>query len=186
MKKQLLLLLIVVLGGTLSAQEATKHSKVTLGYWGHFAIQPGVKVGYLTDLSSWNSQHDQLVQKSWFINPQLGVYAWPQKHTNYVVNIEAGLMRRSQPMHKFSAFSFGLGYLTQSRITSVVVNLSDGEQDKVRENQAWLLTTANYSFGRSLGEKLGWYSKISMGMQFGPIESSSLVGFLELGLTYGL
>lgn len=186
MPKLFAMLLLFTLQNQLIAQEAQNELPISVGYFGQFGFQPGVKVGTQFTLKSWSVSQQPNLQKSYFLSPQAGFFTWPEKNTNYLLNLEVGHQRLKSLNGRYFSYSIGLGYLLQSQIVGQRINLSDGSQQKIREDWGWLLTTANVTYGRSITKALGWYAKVSYGMKIAPERTNASVAFIELGLTYKL
>ena len=73
MKKAILLLVLVSTSYSIMAQ--TENMPITVGYFGHFAIHPGVKIGTELTYKSWETENSKT--KTIFISPQIGFFAHP-------------------------------------------------------------------------------------------------------------
>ncbi len=187
MKKIMVLLTLLVLGNQLIGQTKSKNIPISIGLISHAGWQPGVKIGTQFDLKNWETETEKLTKlKSFYMRPQLGFYIYPNTHIAYLVNADFGYKRVKDINQKYSAFSIGLGFLNQSQITERKVNLSDGNVEKTRENWAWFLPTLNYEFGKSINEKIGWYSKFSYGFKIASARENTAVIFIELGVNFNL
>ena len=179
--------LILILGTQVVAQTTSKKTPISIGYFGHLAYQPGMKIGAQFDLKSWKKGSEEAaITKSFYVSPQIGLYTYPTVHTSYLANADFGYKRVKSRSQKYWAFSIGLGFLNQSQITERRVNLNDGSKEKTRENWAWFLPTLNYEFGKSINEKIGWYGKLSSGLKMASTRETSMVLFTEIGLKFNL
>lgn len=190
MKNILLIILALFTTNQLLAQDNTSFPPISISYWGGFGYQPGVKIGTEITLKNWETSHENksgnlTKTKSYFISPQIGFYSWPRKHMNFLVNAEAGYRRIKSRKNNFSAISVGLGYLLESRVTSVLYNLNDGSiQKKNRANSNFFLPTVNYEFGKMVNSNFTWFSKISLGAKLSTNRENSTVAFFETGVKY--
>jgi len=173
MKKILILFILFVLGNQIVAQTESKNIPISVGFMSHI-WHPGVKIGTQFDLKNWERETEK----------QIGFYVYPNTHTGYLVNTDFGYKKIKSHKQKYSAFSIGLGFLNQSQITDVKINLSDGSKEKIRENWGWFLSTLNYEIGKSINEKIGWYGKLSYGLKMSLERENSTVLFIELGMKY--
>lgn len=181
MKKIIGVCLILFSSQILLGQSNTKLDNVSIGYFSNYGFQPGVKIGTQFQLKNWETED---YAKSYFISPQLGFYSWIGNDFNVLVNAELGYQRVKNQRNTFSAVSIGIGYLAESEIISIDVNLSDGSKEKSRELRNHLLTTINYEFGKKVNSNLSWYGKPSFGWKLS--DNSSMVIMIELGLKFNL
>ncbi|MEO1260973.1 MAG: hypothetical protein AAFZ15_19390 [Bacteroidota bacterium] len=188
MKKTIISMAFLFSCGLLTAQTSPKNIPISLGYFGHYAIQPGLKVGTQFNLKEWKTAGDKKGKtitkyKSFFIGPQLGFFSFPGNHTSFLISADLGYKRIKSPKNKYSAFSIGLGYLAESRVLSMVIDLSDGGvNNKEREWRNYFLPTINYEFGRQINPVLSWYGKSSLGMKLSTEREGSMSVFTELGV----
>ena len=87
MKKAILLLVLVSTSYSITAQ--TENMPIIIGYLGHFAIHPGVKIGTELTYKSWEETEDSKT-KTIFISPQIGFFAHPTNHKDFLLNAEVG------------------------------------------------------------------------------------------------
>lgn len=170
----------------LSAQAPPKNTFLSIGYIGQFAYQTGAKIGAQIDLNSWTNPNDRTLGKSWFVSPQLGLVTRPEVHTSYLANVTIGIKRYRSQLYKYAAVSMGFGYLLESRILDRSINLSDGTDEKNREQRSWFIPTLNFEFGRPLNQQLGWYARFSGGPQIGAKGPTILTTFFEFGIHHAL
>ena len=163
----------------------SKNIPISIGYLGNLGYHPGLKVGTQFDLKNWETEAEKFTKlQSFYVSPQVGFYVYPNVHTGYIVNADFGYKRIKNHKNKYSAFSIGLGFLNQSQIIERRVKLSDGSQEKIRENWGWFMPTLNYEFGKAINEKIGWYGKGSYGFKMASSRENAAVLFVELGLTF--
>ena len=193
MKRIIIIFVLIAIANQFFAQESeSKQLPISIGYWGNFLYQPGVKVSTQFDIKNWQTEHEGKKEnftkhKSYFISPQLGFFSWPKKNINFLVNVEAGYQRKKSHKNSFSSISFGLGYLMEGQVVSIIYNLNDGSiKEKVREWENYILPTINYGFGKSINSKLDWYSKISIGKKFSFQDFNSFMVLVETGVTVQL
>lgn len=178
-----LLIPLFLLPLLLHSQSNFKPDKIGISYLGNWAIQPGAKLNAQYKLKEWSSTKNDLERtKSWFLSPEVGVFTRPNHNTNFLLNAAIGYQRQKADRKFYSNYSLSLGYLYQSQITSLSVNLSDGSLQNERENRHYFVPTTNVEWGNSFNKKLGWFSRQSLGYKlFGSTESEWIV-FIEFGL----
>lgn len=187
MKKALILCIFFVLTCQSIAQTKSETIPILVGFMGHAALHPGIKIGTRFNLKSWNREAENLTKvKSLYISPQMGIYTYPNVHTGYLVNADIGYRRIKSHKQKYSAFSIGFGFLNQSQLTNVTVNLNDGSKDKNRVNWGWFLPTLNYEFGKAINERIGGYGKLSYGYKMSFDRENASTFLIELGVSYTL
>ena len=182
-----LTLLLLLAAGSLSSALAQTPGNLTIsaGYFGHFAIWPGAKVGLHYDLKQWSKDKPKGVKTTTlFVSPQAGFYTRPRFHTTYLINGEAGIRRQREDKKAYSAFSGGLGYLAQMEIMTITVNLSGETTGKEREHRGYLVPTLSYEFGRAISPRTGLYAKVSYGTTVSSSREWSGIAFLELGVKF--
>lgn len=191
-KNSFCLLLFLLLGFSISAQNKTPNIPISIGYFGHFLYQPGLKVGTHFEFKNWQTEKactkgDITKAKSYFVSPQIGYYNWSGRNYNFLLNADIGYRRVKVERRSYSAFSIGLGYLATSELISVVRNLNDGKiLAKNRMHKGYFLSTINYEFGRAINSRLGWYNKYSVGKKWSPNNDGMGVIFVELGVNFSL
>ena len=185
MKKIVILLMFFILGNQIFTQNESKNIPTSIGYLSNLGYQPGPKIGTQFNLKNWETEAEKLTkQKSFYVSPQIGFFVYPNVNTSYLVNADLGYKRVKSHMNNYSAFSVGLGFINQSQITKRKINLSDGSQEKIRENWGWFLPTLNYEFGKAINSKIGWYGKGSYGFKMSSTRENVAVIFVELGITF--
>lgn len=187
MKETLITLLFIGMSCQLFAQTPSKDIPVFIGFMGYSGWHPGIKIGTQFDFKKWNGlAEDSTKLKNLYVSPQLGIYAYPNVQTGYLINADVGFKRIKRHKQNYSAFSIGLGFLNQSQITDIKVNLNDGSKERNRANWGWLLSTLNYEFGSAMNEKIGWYGKLSYGYKISLDRENSATFILEFGVSYNL
>ncbi len=169
----------------LCAQEI-KDNLFTVAYFAPYSTQYGGKLGYSYTLEKWEKVESSKI-KSFYIHPQIGVFARRSNHTSIIFNTDFGYKSRKVERKFYLATSISLGYLAQSQITSSSVNLGTGEiQNRQRQWRGYFLPTINYEFGKEVKRHLGWYFKFSLGRKISSkLENSAFFG-AELGLKISL
>ncbi|MEM8567435.1 MAG: hypothetical protein AAGF85_13320 [Bacteroidota bacterium] len=172
------------------AQE--KEIPISLSYSAPYFIQPGFRLGMELAQKRWEAVKERKgkslnVTKSLYIQPQVGFYARPRVHNNWLLNAELGYKRKRNDKKGYSNLSVGLGFVQRSQILSLTVDLSSGEiTDKDRETQNYFMPTVNYEMGRIISPKMGWFTKLSLGALMATKQEGHLVLIYELGLKYNL
>ncbi|MEO0731943.1 MAG: hypothetical protein AAFZ52_03840 [Bacteroidota bacterium] len=184
MQQLLIAVLLLLLSSPVCAQTTPGKLPVSIAYLGHFGYQPGAKIGTNFNLLFLEGNRNPQRIRRLYLSPQLGLFTWPERHTSYLANLDFGLKNRHPKKNKYTAYSCGLGYLHQARITGWRVNLADGNREKIRENQPWFLWTLNFEFGKKLTKRIEWYTKISGGLRSAKVRATSTVAFLEIGIVY--
>lgn len=165
---------------------------ITIAYSGHYGIQPGVRLGTELTRKQWDVSKERkgeslTIRKSFYLRPQIGFYARPNVHNNFLVNVEFGYKKQKSHKKNYSSFSLGLGFLRRYQILSPTVDLGSGEvTNKDREAHNYLIPTVNYELGRTINTKIGWFNKFTLGTMISTEKESSLAFFHELGLKYYL
>ena len=188
MKKILILSLALIFGLELKAQEPTRQFPLAISYFSHTLYQPGAKLGTSWTFRSWPAEGsaDQK-QKSLYLSPQLGYYALPNDHSNWLINVELGYRRLKLDKRRFVAFSFGLGYFHRSRVRTLSVDLGDGSiGNKQREKSHYLLPSLNFEFGRQVNDRIEWFSKWTYGLATAFDQEPTSMIFVELGARFYL
>ena len=177
--------------GAVATQAQSDQKAVSLGYYGHGAIRPGLKLSLQIPLKAWATwveRKDSTFQKHnhWFIQPQLGAFGRRNFYTSYVANVELGLSRQREGRKWFCAYSVGLGYQARMEITGFTVNFSGDITDKERERRGYFMPTINYRFGRQLGDCLSLYSTLTYGTTLSTTRENAGIALFELGCTLKL
>lgn len=193
MKKLGFVLLFGLLGFNSFAQSDFMEKKpISVGYFGHYGFHPGLKIGTQYDWKTWEKQKEKkkgpkVKTKSLFVSPQIGFYTHPGNHTGLLLNADFGYQRIKEKRGFYSAYSIGLGYLTQFNAGTTYVTDSNGSiTAKKFASRAYFLPTLNMEFGQKVNEKIGWYSKFSLGSRLGYNTGVSAETFVELGVKYNL
>lgn len=184
-------LAMVLISGSLKAQprdpfKYLADTQISAGYWANLGIQPGLRVGVISDLKMWSADPES--QRKWryvFIQPQLGFYNRNLNNANLYIGMDAGIELERAHGKFFSAYSIGLGYLGRSQILGITYGLGDGriiERDREWRNYAF--PTLNISIGSGFTPSLGWYLKLSPGYLLSTNQEGTFVAFLELGLRF--
>ena len=187
MKNLVSILVMFFAFNTMSAQKTSEGIPITIAYFSQAGFQPGLKVGTSWNLREWETEYEHrkgnfTKSKHIMINPQLALFTNPGVYTAVLVNMEFGFSSLKSRRNTFSTWSLGLGYLGQSHVESVIVNLGDGEKEKIREVRNFLLPTINYAFGKKINNKLSWYTKLSPGYKISFNSANALVLFVEAGI----
>ncbi|GAB5521361.1 MAG: hypothetical protein RhofKO_36120 [Rhodothermales bacterium] len=162
------------------AQAQPKHRPISVGYVGHYLIQPGAKVGTQFELGSASNA----VQPCWVVSPQLGLYTRPGNETTVLVNAEVGYRRSKRDRPFYRGAGLGLGYLAKSEVLGRTVRLGDGgTAGTERELWHFVLPTLTYEWGWRVSPQRAWYIKHTLGRTLSPVRDGQMVMFVELGLT---
>ncbi|MCP3930447.1 MAG: hypothetical protein GY705_15250 [Bacteroidetes bacterium] len=188
MKNTLILFVLFAFGNHIFAQTESKGIPVFVGYFGPYAIQPGIKIGTHFDVKEWQSgKREKIRKQSLYVSPQIGAFTQINNHTSFFSNADFGYKRQKEEAAFYSAYSIGLGYLTEFQILSSTLDLGSGEvSGKVRERRAYFLPALNYEFGKEPNSKIGWYSKFSVGRKISNKNEDSAAFIIELGLRFNL
>ena len=187
MKKIILFFLLLSVVSQIHAQNQPEGIPISIGYFGHYFIQPGLKIGTAFSLKSWEAKRNDNRIKAFVISPQIGGFTRPGNHTGILVSAELGYNRQNEKGNSFSTLSIGLGFLTQYDIVSLTVNLGNGDSiEKSRKRQGYFIPTINYEFGRAIHQKMDWYAKFSYGARLSAAQEGAGVIFTELGIRFKL
>jgi len=183
MKKWILLLMFLA-SVEVVAQEKESDPTWSVSYLGHIGFQPGLKLGLEMPLMGQATQVLPDEMRTWIIRPQVGYFTNPGDDQNWLINVEAGIRKPIAGKNAYRIFSFGLGYLNQSKMNSFSVNLGNGQTDnRQRVSDHFLLPTLNYEYGWATHRKVGWFTKVGLGRRsFGNHDSFML--FAELGIKF--
>lgn len=166
------------------AQAQTDAMPISIGYYGHYLIQPGVKVGTQFDMDLWGRGTDSSAKRRWFVSPQAGIYTRPGNETTVLLNAEVGFRRPKAGRPSYRAWGLGFGYLAQSEVLGMRVRLSDGAtRGTERDLRHFFMPTLNYEWGRRASATWGWYVKYAIGRTLSPVRDGKMVMFVELGVT---
>lgn len=185
--KNSLLIFVMVLGAlTLNAQEKDKVFPISIGYFGAYVIEAGIKVGTAARLKSWElKKGGNIRSRSLWIRPQIGIFTRPTNHTSFVLNTDIAYKSMKSQHRYYVASAMGLGYLMANQILSTTIDLNSGDViGKEREVRHYFLPTITFDWGKEPNKSVGWYTRISYGRKISAnIEDSAFLG-LELGITY--
>lgn len=165
-------------------QTRTDALPISVGYYGHYLIQPGVKVGTQFDIDLWGRGTDSFVKRHWFVSPQIGFYTRSGNEATFLVNAEVGYRRPKAGRPSYRALGLGFGYLAQSEVLGLRVDLGNGKtRSTQRDLRHFFMPTLNYEWGRRASPKWGWYIKYAIGRTLSPVRDGKMVMFIELGMT---
>lgn len=184
--KTMALLFLLGMNLTVLAQSTSKKPSISIGYLGHLAVQPGLRIGTQLNLKEWSRGESSSITRQLFVRPQMGFYARRDIQTSYLANVDLGYKRMKPDQKRYSALSLSLGYWLQGQVTDLAIDLSDGSKQKTRAYWHWFFSTINYEFGSAITDSVGWYSKISLGQRVGKDRPRNTILFLELGLQFQL
>lgn len=188
-------LIIILIGATFSSQAQSdfmEKKPISISYFGHYGFHPGLKIGTQYDWRSWEKRKEKkkrtkVKTKSLFVSPQLGMYVHPGNHTGLLLNADFGYQRVKDRFGFYSAWSVGLGYLTQFNAGTTYVRESDGSiTAKKWASKGYFLPTLNYEFGQQITDQIGWFGKMSVGSRLGYNTGVSFENFTELGIKLNL
>lgn len=191
MKKTIVLFLIIALAlpASMLAQNASLDNLFTVGYFSQLGLEPGASLGadiyVATDLFSSSSP----VQHHLVFQPQLAAFTNPENYQAALLRGGIALRRTVERKGRlrFRQLGLGLGYMLQSEITGLRVNLADGSiAEKLRDNRQFFLPSINASMGRMLNDRLGYYLSASYGPKLHADRKPDGAVFLELGLSYAI
>lgn len=189
---KLIILLFGISYGSMAQSEFMEKKPISISYFGHYYLHPGLKVGTQYDWRSWEKRKERkkktvVKQKSLFISPQVGFYVHPLNHSGLLINADFGYQRIKEKRGFYAAYSIGLGYLTQFNAGITYVNEPDGSiTAKKFASRGYFMPTLNMEFGQQVNEKITWFSKFSMGTKLAYNTGLSAETFLELGMKFNL
>ncbi|MCG8576672.1 MAG: hypothetical protein MI810_17470 [Flavobacteriales bacterium] len=193
MKKIILALLLFGSYLPSTAQSnSDKNEIISVSYFGHYGFHPGLKVGAQYSLKDWKKTKERkektkIKNKSLFISPQVGFYVHPGNHSGLLLNADLGYQRKKEHSSFYSAWTIGLGYLTQFNAGITYVQEQNGSiTAKKWASRMYFLPTLNYEIGQQLNEKIGWFGKISAGAKLFYNTGISPEAFVEVGLKMNL
>ena len=189
MKKSIIILIFLFINTAIFAQITTPQFPISVSYYGHFAYQPGLKIGTTYAFKEWQKSRTEQTTKvhQFTISPQVGFFFFPEASTNYVVNAELGYRRQRLNNTRYSVFSIGFGYVAESQFLGLSTNIGSGSTTKKdRELHHVFMPTINYELAGKLKEQLDWFVKLSAGTKFYTQQESSVVVFTEVGVKYYL
>ena len=186
MKKWILFLMFLsAVEAVAQVEEAQREKDLTwsFSYLGHLGFQPGVKVGLEMPLMGKPSKPLPEDLRTWIIRPQAAIFSNPGDDRNLILNVETGIRKPLVGKNSYRLYSFGLGYLNQSKLNSFTVNLANGNTDsRNRVSDHFLLPTLNYEYGWATHRKMSWFSKVSLGRRLFGNHGDALMLFVELGV----
>ena len=159
---------------------------ISIAYFSQFGFQPGAKIATEFSLKTLNNTTQAVKKRHLFISPQIGFFVRPGNNTNLLLNADVGIKKQQEGKSSFSAFSLGLGYLQEFRVSTIAIQLGDGGQSTSRTSFSYFLPTINYAFGNRLSSTVDWYSKIGVGQRIGGGISNTTTVLLEVGLQFQL
>jgi hypothetical protein len=81
--------LILLANLSLFAQQKDKVIPISIGLYGAYVIQPGIKIGTAFNLKNWAIEKDDKTKsRSLFISPQIGIFIRPKNNTSFVLNVD--------------------------------------------------------------------------------------------------
>lgn len=186
MKNILLICLLLLPSCWLKGQSTTKKPPISIAYFSQFGFQPGIKIASEFNLKELTAKTQRAKKRNLFISPQIGFFSWPNNHSSLFLNADIGIKRQKEGKSAFSALSLGVGYLHEFQISTLAVQLGDGNQSTNRTSHSYFLPTINYAFGSRLSSAIGWYSKIGVGQRFGDGITASSTVLFEVGLQFNI
>ncbi len=177
---------LLALTTTLAGQSETQSIPISVSYFSHLLFQPGVKVGTQISIKDWTKEKENRLarNKQLAISPQLAYFANVGNNQNVLLNIDLDYRTQKAGRKFFSTWSVGLGYLAQFQVTALRLNLGDGSKEKVRERWDHILPSVSYAFGKVINTKMSWYSKYTLGSKINFDGASTMMLFMEAGITY--
>lgn len=178
--------------GSFSQQSFAEKKPIHVSYLGHLVFHPGFKIGTQYDFRTWTKSKEKkkgekVKNKSLFVSPQIGLYTHPQNHTGLLVNADVGYQRVKPKRGFYSAYSLGVGYLAQFNAGITYDFNNDGSIDEKRfASRSYFFPSVNAEFGQQINEQIGWFSKITFGMQLPYNSGAILVPLTELGVKLNL
>lgn len=165
---------------------------ITVSYFGQMLFHPGIKVGTQYDFREWTTQKEKkkgerIKEKSLFVSPQIGFYSHPRNHSGLIISADVGYQRIKLKRGFYSAYSIGLGYFAQFNAGTTYTVEADGTVNQKRfASRSYFLPTINTEFGQKVTPKIGWFSKISIGLPVAYNTGVSALPFIEFGMKYNL
>ena len=191
-KLNLIMLFLVISVGGKAQSNFLENKPLSIGYFGHYGFHPGLKIGTQFDWKEWEKRKERkkrtiLKTKSLFVSPQIGMYVHQKNHTGLLLNADFGYQRKKDRWNFYTAYSIGLGYMTQFNAGTTYVNQDDGTvKAKKWASRSYFMPTLNIEFGQQINDKMGWYSKFSLGSKLKYNTGVSSETFLELGMKFNL
>lgn len=188
MKSTFLIIIFSILCIPLFSQNEKVDLPISVGLYGAYIIQPGLKIGTTFTFKEWNKEKNYIIkQSSLFVSPQMGVFMRPKNHISYVINADVGYKMNRTIKRFYVAPSLGLGYLLENRTLSTTIDLGSGDIiGKDKELIHYFLPTINFEFGQEGKNKVGWYSKLSYGRKISQQLEDSGFFALEIGIKINL
>lgn len=159
---------------------------ISIAYFSQFGFQPGVKIATEFNLKALGTGSPRIKKQYLFISPQIGFFTRPNNSSNLLLNTDIGIKSQKEGKTAFTALSLGLGYLHEFQISTLAIQLGDGNQSSSRINRSYFLPTVNYAFGNHLSTTIDWYSKIGVGQRFGGGISNTTTVLFEVGLQFNI
>jgi len=174
MKRGLLIIIFCSLTWLLKAQV------FQVGYYGHYGIDPGVKIGAQLRIAGETKGH-QL-----YTSPQLGYFNQRQGYQSIVINNDIGYLHRKNAGGFYKAISGGLAYIMEFNTASYSTSVGDGSSSSNTNINHMFMTTINLEIGGRIVNDFGWYTKGSFGGKVPRNNNLEMVVLFELGLNYSL
>ncbi len=191
-KLTLIVLSLFCLLGANAQSDFIDRKPISISYLGHYGFHPGLKIGTQYDWLTWEKRKEKtkktkLKHKSLFVSPQLGYYFHAGNHTSLLVNADFGYQRIKQGRGFYSAWSIGLGYITQFNAGITYEENNHGYiEEKKWASKGYFMPTFNYEFGQQVNTKIGWFGKLSAGSKLAYNTGVSAETFIELGVKLNL
>ena len=112
MKNTIVFIVLLFTSSLLFAQTPKKGIPLSVGYYGHFLIQPGVKIGTHFNFKEWETENVGkkgafIKSKNLFVSPQIGYFARPKNNINLLINADVGYKKIKRERNSYSAWSIG-------------------------------------------------------------------------------
>ncbi|MCP4124834.1 MAG: hypothetical protein GY751_24090 [Bacteroidetes bacterium] len=168
-----------------TAQQDDAKTSISIGFFGHGIIRPGIKIGADIPLKQWHSnaldQERSGLRKTLFISPQLGTYSRFNFYSGILTNVEIGMHLQRDSRKFYSTYSIGVGYLAHFEVNSITVNFDGDITDKKRELRNFALPSASVMLGWDIGKRSSVFTGLKYGMQLSPNWERSGQFFFECG-----
>ncbi|MBX2873324.1 MAG: hypothetical protein KTR30_14530 [Saprospiraceae bacterium] len=169
------------------AQPSPPTKSLEVGYFGHYLIQPGLRIGTSIDLRTWTSAGQLSKARSLFIQPQLGYFLQPNSHQTYLGSLGLGyaIQKPKKRGWSYHAVSLGIGYQYRSTQEAFAVSLGDGSRSgKKWSNTSGWVPTMSYTQGIPIHPQLGGYYRLMFGQVFEKSGRNLIALFTEIGLRF--
>lgn len=121
---------------------------------------------------------------SLFAGPLLSFFARPGHHLDVMLEGELGGKLQSGRSGRFLALSLSVGYLLSAQVIAESIDLATGDRTKIREWRHAITPSLNFTFGRELRARFGWFGKLSVGNKRSLNVGNSLFYMVELGIQW--